>query len=126
MKKNTVKGVFAVVGAIGAFSGLGLAGCTAPKANADVVSGCEDIIWIQPFQSTRRAICDGERRADGSWVRVRSHYTPEHYVPISCYRYSCSGGYWVPFSEARRDEYIVFDYNVVPGEPGHLINRNRF
>jgi len=126
---KTVKAIAAAGIATAAFSGLGLAGCTAPKAQADAISGCEDLLWIVPFQSTRRAICDGVRRPDGSWLRARVFYTPEHYKPLTtnCYgRYSVSctttGGYWVPYNEARKETYIVFDHNVLPDEPGHLVN----
>lgn len=105
-----------------------------PPANADVVSGCEDTVWLMPFQSTRRAICDGVRRPDGSWLRARVHYTPTHYVPrrVNCtssrYSSSCTetGGYWVDYREASSDTYIVFDYNVLPTEPGHLVNNERY
>ena len=103
-----------------------------PKAKADVVSGCEDLLWIMPFQSTRRAICDGVRRPDGSWLRSRVHYTPRYYKPLTtnCYGssfISCTttGGYWVDYNEFSSDQYIVFDSNVLPTEPGHLENNNR-
>ena len=103
-----------------------------PKAKADAISGCEDMIWLMPFQSTRRAICDGERRADGSWLRVRVHYTPEYYKPArtSCYGsyyVSCTttGGYWVDYNEFSKDSYLVNDGNVLPTEPGHLENSLR-
>ena len=102
------------------------------EAHADVVTGCEDIIWFMPFQSTRRAICDGVKRPDGSWLRSRVHYTPRYYKPLTtnCYGssfISCTttGGYWVDYNEFSSDQYIVFDHNVLPTEPGHLENNVR-
>lgn len=105
-----------------------------PPANADAVSGCEDTVWFMPFQSTRRAICDGVKRPDGSWLRVRVHYTPAHYVPrrFSCtssrYSSSCTetGGYTVAYREASSETYVVFDDNVLPTEPAHLVNNARY
>jgi len=100
-----------------------------PTAQADTVSGCQDDLWIT-FGSTRRVICDGARRPDGSWLRARELYTPAHNVPLTTYcsgglyYSSCntSGGYWQPRTTKGIETYIVFDTNVLPDEPPHLVN----
>ncbi|MGE2729005.1 CDGP domain-containing protein [Mycolicibacterium vaccae] len=85
--------------------------------------GCETIDWGL-FGSQQRTICDGPRRFDGSWERLRIVWTPAGYVPRSTYcgTYSCtsSGGYYREESLQARESYIVFDHNIVPGEPGWL------
>lgn len=98
-----------------------------PPAQADVPVGCEDLFWWQ-LGATRRLICDGPRAADGSWQRFREFYTPAHNVPLTTYcsggRYysscSTSGGYWQPRTSMGVEQFTVFDYNVVAGEPGWL------
>ena len=103
-------------------------GLAAPPAHADGLSRCEFSVGFWLFKGTNRMICDGVRRPDGSWLRVREFYTPEHYKPLTTYcsggRYysSCttSGGYWVPRASSGQETYVVFDYNVLPDEPGHL------
>lgn len=102
----------------------------ADTASAEPVSGCEDVFWFVLGQSTRRAICDGEVRPDGSWLRARVRYTPRHWVNArswcsgGTYYSSCdfSPGYWVDYTEAENTTYIVFPHNVLPGEPPHLVN----
>lgn len=95
--------------------------------------GCEDVRhpvllnWIE-----RRTICDGPRRADGSWNRVRVLYTPAHTTNASS---SCYGTYSVSCtfypSESydtaiiERQTYPVSDapgaVNLpLPDEPGWL------
>ena len=87
--------------------------------------GCETIHWGF-LRSQLRSICDGPRRPDGSWDRMRVVWMPEHYVPYSCYwatysySYSCSGGYYVDTTIVAKEKYVVFDYNVLPDEPGWL------
>ncbi|MBP3086988.1 CDGP domain-containing protein [Mycolicibacterium fortuitum] len=105
---------------VGAFVVTGFAWATVPSKAAPGL-GCETIAapgllnWGQ-----KRTICDTPRRADGSWTRSREYWTPAHYVPVSCYRWSCTGGYQVGNTTARYEEYVVFDHNVLPDEPGWL------
>ena len=92
--KRTVRRVLAAVAAGGVLAGTGLA--AAGQADAAPGVGCETIAapgllnWLQ-----KRTICDTPKRADGSWTRARQYWTPAHYKPVSCYRWSCSGGYHV-------------------------------
>ena len=100
---------------------------TAP-AKADALSGCQDEFKLILFQSTRRVICDGELRPDGSWLRAREFYTPAHWVNGRSY---CSGGtyyssctyspgYWQERVSQGVETYVVFPDNVLADEPGHL------
>jgi hypothetical protein len=106
-----------VYGAI--LAAVGTMWATGAKASPGV--GCETIAapglltWGQ-----KRTICDSPRRADGSWWRTRQYWTPAHYAPVSCYRWSCSGGYPVGDSIARYEEYPVTDATVLADEPGWL------
>lgn len=107
-----------------------LAGLTAAPANADAVSGCEVIRGFWLFKGTARNICDGVRRPDGSWLRVREFFSPAYYRNASS---SCSGGRyysnctfypagWVDRASNGVESYVVFDFNVLPDEPPHLEN----
>jgi hypothetical protein len=103
-------------------------GLSAP-AKAETVSGCEEIHWgFLGYQ--RRAICDSVRHDDGGWLRVRVIYRPAFYRNATS---SCYGGYysssctfypagWVDEDVAENTSYIVYDYNILPGEPGQLVN----
>lgn len=100
----------------------GAAGLSAPRADAAPAgSGCESIhapgliAWGQ-----LRTICDTPRHADGSWTRSRKYWTPAHYVPVSCDRWLCTGGYQVGDTVSRYEEYPVNDGNVLGDEPGWL------
>lgn len=101
-----------------------------PAASADTLSGCETIRGIWLFKGTARSICDGERRPDGSWLRAREFWTPAHYVSGRSF---CSGGayyssctytpgYWQDRTSSGVETYVVFDSNVLPDEPPHLVN----
>ena len=109
---------------IGALTALAVAGLApVAPANAAYDYGCESIRW--GFLATQwRTICDGPRRPDGSWERERRIWVPAGYVPRSTYcgTYSCSssGGYYRQESTTGYERYVVFDHNVVPGEPGWL------
>lgn len=100
----------------------------AADASADPGIGCERISWgLHILTPQKRTICDGPRRADGSWERWRQLWTPAHYVPLrtSCYgTYSISctttGGYAVDDQIWEEQTYVVFDHNVLPDEPGWL------
>lgn len=117
--KRTVRRFLAAVAAGAVLAGTGMA--YAAHADAAPGVGCETIAapgllnWGQ-----KRTICDTPRRADGSWTRSRKYWTPAHYVPVSCYRWSCTGGYHVGDTVSRYEEYVVFDHNVLPDEPGWL------
>jgi hypothetical protein len=101
-----------------------LAGGLAAPANANPAGmGCESTHWgFLGFQL--RTICDGPRQPDGSWMRYRVVWVPAHYVAASSYcgTYSCSysaGGY-VDDTIYAKENYVVFDSNVLPDEPGWL------
>jgi hypothetical protein len=89
------------------------------QANAVPGVGCETIHWGF-LGMQRRTICDGPRNPDGSWNRLRIIWTPAHYVPVSCTRYSCWGGYPVDESLQAKENYPVTDGTVLPDEPGWL------
>jgi hypothetical protein len=95
---------------------------SAPAPGGSTV-GCETIDWGF-LGSQQRTICDGPRHGDGSWMRYRVIWTPAGYVPRSTYcgSYSCSssGGYYREESLQAKENYIVFDHNVLQGEPGWL------
>lgn len=101
-----------------------------PVASANPVPGhpnCDVVPWGF-FGSQRRVLCDGPIQPDGSWMRQRLEYIPEHYVPAttscsggsySTYCYSYPGG-WVD-DDVRDDEtYAVTLATILPDEPGHL------
>ena len=110
-----------ILGALAALATTGL--IQAAPAQADYNFGCERVDWGFLF-SGYRTICDGPRREDGSWERYRREWTPGGYVPFRtyCSTYSCSssGGYYRNESTQREETYVVFDSNVLPGEPGWL------
>lgn len=80
--------------------------------------GCQTVPWGF-LGSQRRTLCDTPVRADGSWLRERTIWWPERWVPVSCGRYSCSGGYWQD-AGGNRETYPVTPDTVLPDEPGHL------
>lgn len=92
----------------------------APAQAAPVGDGCVSDFWMwQGLRSASRMICDGYRAADGSWERRRGFFDDSYWVRMTCSRYSCSGGYWMP--ELRVIEsYRVTDDNVLPDEPGYI------
>lgn len=91
-----------------------------PAQAVPVGEGCVSDFWMwQGLRSATRMICDGERKPDGSWTRVRGFFDDSYYVPFRCSRYSCSGGYWVDDLEVI-DRYPVTDDTVLPDEPGHI------
>lgn len=118
--KRTVRRVLVSMAAGAILGGTGIGHIA--HANADPV-GCESIRWGF-LGSQYRTICDSPRRADGSWERERRIWTPAGYVPRSTYcgTYPCSssGGYYRQESTQGYERYVVFDHNVVQGEPGHL------
>lgn len=127
MKTLTVRRIVGGAAAIAALVATGLGYGIAP-AKADPEGGCERINWgLHILTPQKRTICDGPRRADGSWERFRQLWTPAHYVPI---RTSCSGTYWISCSTSggyhvadqiwEEETYVVFDHNVLDGEPGWL------
>lgn len=124
--KRTVRRFLAGM-SVGVVLVTGALHATAP-AKADPGIGCERINWgLHILTPQKRTICDGPRRADGSWERWRQLWTPAHYVPLrtSCYgTYSISctttGGYAVDDQIWEEQTYVVFDSNVLPDEPGWL------
>lgn len=90
-----------------------------PAAHADPNVGCETIHW--GFLGLQwRTICDGPRRPDGSWERARRIWTPAGFVPGWCSVYFCQPGYYQQEITTGFEQYVVFDSNVLPGEPGWL------
>ncbi|QDH48783.1 hypothetical protein SEA_WISHMAKER_41 [Mycobacterium phage Wishmaker] len=124
--RSILNSAITVATAVVATATFALSGATAPVARADGGTpdvGCETIHWGF-FGSQWRTICDGPKRADGSWLRARRVWTPAGYVRGStyCSRYSCSSsaGYYREESTQRFEEYVVFDHNVLPDEPAWM------
>lgn len=92
-------------------------GLMLPPPVSAVPNGCIQQPWLIVLRMTMRTICDGPLMGDGSWWRRRMFYAPETYVPISCSRYSCVGGYWLD-EYVDVEEYIVTPATVLPDEPG--------
>lgn len=115
--KRFTKYVVALALVFGTVFGLGMVYIARAGATP---SNCQDDLWWT-LQATRRLLCDGPISEDGSWMRRRQMYTPEHYVPFTCYRYSCSGGYHVDLNIASDEIYPVRPETVLPDEPGHIV-----
>lgn len=95
----------------------------APAAHADPPPpNCAQQLWWrgEAFRFVQRTICDGPIQADGSWIRARNFYGAPFYVPVTCSRYSCTGGYWRPEYDSGIEKYPVTPDTVLPDEPGHL------
>lgn len=95
-----------------------------PAEAASSGEGCVSDFWMwKGLRSAERLICDGERQADGSWMRVRGFfddaYTTNGYS--SCSRYSCtySPPQYVPELKVI-DQYVVTDATVLGDEPGWI------
>ena len=121
--KRAVRRVLAAAAAGAVLAGTGL-GFFTVEARAQAM-GCETVAWPTLLNwAQKRTVCDTPRRADGSWTRYRELWTPAGYVPASSYcgTYSCSftGGYYRQRSTAAYEEYVVFDHNIPPNEPGWL------
>jgi hypothetical protein len=118
--KRILKYVGAIVLLTGLIVGLGQIGIA--RSQADPGIGCETIHWgLFGFQ--RRSVCDGPRRGDGSWTRVRVVWTPAHTVSGGCYGtyyISCYPPRYYEETTNARESYVVFDSNVLPDEPGWL------
>ena len=112
-----------IVAVVAAAVMLPLAMLVPAQANP-IGEGCVEDFWMwRGLRSATRVICDSERRADGSWERRRGFFDDEYYVPFSCSRYSCSGGYWVDELEVI-DRYAVTDGTVLGDEPGWIPSNN--
>lgn len=98
-----------------------LVGCSIGIATsrADYDPGCVRQYWLYGLRGTIRTICDGPINPDGGWMRLRNFHDDSRYIPLSCYRYSCSGGYWLREFD-KEDVYYVLPSNVLPDEPGHI------
>ena len=92
---------------------------TIPIPVAQAAPGCVQQPWMIFLRMTMRTICDGPLQPDGSWIRRRLFYAPETYVPVSCSRYSCTGGYWLN-EYVDLEEYPVNPGTVLPDEPGWI------
>ena len=115
-----MKRIVAVVAACAAVA----AAVPAPAQANPIGEGCVEDFWMwRGLRSVTRVICDSERRADGSWERRRGFFDDEYYVPFSCSRYSCSGGYWVDELKVI-DRYPVTDATVLGDEPGWIPSNN--
>ena len=90
-----------------------------PMPVAQATPGCVQQPWMIVLRMTMRTICDGPILPDGSWIRRRLFYAPETYVPVSCSRYSCTGGYWLN-EYIDLEEYPVNPGTVLPDEPGWI------
>ena len=124
------KAIGIVIASLALIFGMGQVAPTVASAVPSSLNGdgCERVNWgLHILTPQKRTICDGPKRSDGSWERWRQLWTPAHYVPrsMSCYGYryvSCNeyGGYYVDDQIWEEMTYIVFDYNVLEGEPGWL------
>lgn len=118
-----IKRTIITAASVAAFAFTGTAWAAEAEADSRSDVGCETVRWGF-LGSQRRTVCDGPRRADGSWTRARVIWTPAGYVPRSTYcgTYSCSssGGYYREESLQAKETYVVFDANVLPDEPGWL------
>ena len=119
MKKALVVAGLGAAIALGSLVGAGTASALAPN--------CQSQPWGFLGSQTRQ-ICDSPIRPDGSWTRERiigraGYYQNAH---SSCSYGTYSGGCtyypagWVDEYHSSEDVYIVFPYNVLPDEPGHL------
>lgn len=119
--KRIVKYVASFALLVAILVGLGQIGIA--RSKADYNPGCENVGWgLNIFGSwtQRRIICDGVRRSDGSWNRVRMVYTPAGYVRGYCGTYSCYSGYYRDETIQAKETYVVTDFNVLPDEPAWL------
>lgn len=107
--------------AFGAALAAGAGVVSAPAAHADYERGCERIDWGF-LASGYRTICDGPKRADGSWDRERREWTPEHYYTPYCsyYAWVCPPTRLIGESTQRWETYPVTDDTVLQGEPPWL------
>ena len=121
----------ALVAAAGAIAVAPLVGPPEANASPGIDPKCVDQVWVILFQSTRRTICDGPIRSDGTWTRWREFYTPAHMVNGRSY---CSGGayysscthtpsYWQERTTRGIEQYDINpagENKVLPDEPGHI------
>jgi hypothetical protein len=119
--KRTARRIVAAAASVIAFGATAVG--YAAHAEAAQGIGCETIHWGF-LGGQRRTICDTPKRPDGSWTRAREIWVPAGYIPRSTYcgTYSCSssGGYYRERGTVAYEEYVVFDSNVLPDEPGWL------
>ncbi|APD19274.1 hypothetical protein SEA_GODPHATHER_45 [Mycobacterium phage GodPhather] len=116
-RARLIRRIIAATLAVGVLVGTGIA--AAAESDAKPGLGCETIRWGF-LGSQRRTICDTPRRPDGSWLRAREVWVPSGWVPGWCSRWSCTSGYWREGGTVAYEEYVVFDHNVLPDEPGWL------
>ncbi|AGT12046.1 hypothetical protein SEA_TELAVIV_72 [Mycobacterium phage TelAviv] len=116
----TIKQKLAFV-VVGALIGAAIVLAGVPKANA-TPPNCQQQLWWrgEAMRFVTRTLCDGPIQADGSWNRARNFYGDAFYVPVSCYRWSCTGGYWRPVFDTGIETYRVTPETVLPDEPGHI------
>lgn len=121
----------ALVAAAGAIAVAPLVGPPEAHSSPGIDPKCIDQVWIIPFQSTRRTICDGPIRSDGTWTRWREFYTPSYWVNARSY---CRSGYYsstcdyTPGYQRERTSRGIEQYEinpagenkVLPDEPGHI------
>jgi len=98
---------------------------TAPAASAGPVGqGCVEDFWMWYLRSATRMICDGERQADGSWLRVRGFFDSAYVTnPYSrCYSYGCTfyPARYIEELEVIDPAYVVTDDTIPGGEPGWI------
>lgn len=120
MRPSKAKDVIAVLWLLVAMLILGMAvGVQVARADYE---NCVHQPWYRGeiLRWTQRYLCDGPIYADGSWLRARNFYSPEYYVPFTCSRYSCYGGYWVGEYDSGIETYVVTPDTILPDEPGHI------
>lgn len=93
----------------------------APRAHSspEVPIGCQSVPWGL-LGSQTRTLCDGPIFPDGSWNRLRVVSWDERYIPLSCYSFSCTGGYTRAAGTSDKEMYKVTPDTVLQDEPGHI------
>lgn len=126
MKRLIYKAVLFILVGVAILTAMHLAYIDNFEAKAEPVGfgqGCETI-KTGFFWSQRRTVCDGPRRPDGSWTREREIWVPAGWTGGGCsfYTYSsyCSPRVWHDRGTVAYEQYVVFDSNVLPDEPGWL------
>ena len=117
VRNRTVRRVLGGALAVLVLAGTAIGYATNAKATPPGIA-CQTVPWGFLF-SQRRTLCDTPARADGSWTRERTIWWPERWVPLTCGRYSCWGGYWKD-AGGSRETYPVTPGTVLADEPGHL------
>lgn len=112
------------VGVIAAATAVTSVGLAAPASAGPVGEGCVEDFWMWHLRSASRLICDGERNADGAWVRRRGFFDGAYWTNpyTSCYRYGCTyyPSRYVAELSVVDPAYVLTDSTIPGGEPGWI------